>query len=222
MRISASGRLGALGLAFAGLWFGALVPFHPNILTGSVARDVLDDPLWRVSHTAMFLTGLGSIFGAAALLSVLRGRAGRVEALLLGTTVLAGVSAAATGLVEAAAFPLLAERAPDVLTFDSQLFLSPWFALLSGPWLLLPLCLAAFGALAYRSGAHRNAGAALAVSGVAFFGPGMWFVPVIGPITCVAFGAALVWWAAIVWRASPADEADLSRSPGARGAPLPQ
>lgn len=216
-------RYAAASLVLMGLWFGGLVPLHPNILTGSVARDVLDDPLWRVTHTAMFFTGLGGIFAAGALVSLVPTRSRLLGTWLFAATVVAGVSTAATGLVEAATFPILAERAPEVLAFDGELFFSPWFALLSGPWLLLPLCLAAFGVLAYRDGTHRRAGLALAIGGVFFFGPGMWFVPVVGPLSCFVFGAALLWWAAILWRGpTAADAADRARSAAARaGSPLP-
>ena len=104
----------------------------------------------------------------------------------------------ARGGVEATAFPLLAESDPAALSFDSGMFRAPQFVLLTGLWLLLPLCFAAIGWLARPT--LGQPATALAASGVAFFAFGMWFVPVVGPISSVAFGVVLLWCALSLWR----------------------
>ncbi|MDP1795096.1 MAG: hypothetical protein Q8K63_13255 [Acidimicrobiales bacterium] len=194
-------RLAAVAFAVIGLWFGVLVPLHPNILDGPVAEAVLADGEWRLTHTAMFFVGIAGVFGGAGFVALHRNRFGRIGSLVLVATIFTGFATAGAGLLEATALPLLAKENPALIAWDGPLFSAPLFRALTGPWLLFPLCLAALGALAYRDGAHRNAGLALGASGVVFFGPGMWFVPIAGLISCVLFGAALWWWALILWRA---------------------
>lgn len=196
-------------MAAIGLWFAALVPLHPNILHGDLAQEVLDDGLWQLTHAVMFGVGIAGVFAAAGIVSLLG--AGRRGSIILGVTIVSGVATSAAGLLEATAFPLVARRAPELIAFDGPLFSSSLFRAMTGPWLLFPLCLAALGALAYRSEPYRRAGATLALSGVGFFVLGMWFVPIVGPLSSVAFGAALLWWAAILWRVTPAVAADPSR-----------
>lgn len=187
-----------------GLWFGALVPFHPNILKGHIAEDILGDGMWTLTHAAMFLVGVAGVFAAAGLVAVHNGRLGQRGSVALVATVVASFATAAAGAVEATALPLLAKQSADLVTFDGPMFGAPLFRAITGPWLFLPLCLAGFGWLAFREGTYRNAGAALAVGGATFFALGMWFVPVVGVLSCVALGAALLWWAAILWRATDA------------------
>ncbi len=195
-------RLAAASLVLIGVWFGVLVPFHPNILKGHFADAVLDDGLWRLTHAAMFLVGIAGVFASAGMVALHGRRFGRVGSVVLMATIVTGFSTAAAGALEATALPLLAKEAPQLIDFDGPLFTAPLFRALTGPWLFYPLCLGALGLLAYRDATHRTAGGALSLSSVAFFALGMWFVPVVGPISCVAFGGTLAWWAAILWRAT--------------------
>jgi hypothetical protein len=119
--------------------------------------------------------------------------------MVLAITILSAFATAATGALEATVFPLLARTSPGTIAFDGPLFTAPLFRALTGAWLLLPLDLAFLGWLARRAGDHVAAGGALAASGVAFFAFGMWFAPVVGPISCVLFGLALMWWGRILW-----------------------
>lgn len=180
-------RLVAASCAVIGLWFVMLVPLHPNMFTGDTAQTVLDADLWKVTHGVMVLVGLAGIVVALA----------STNGWLLAVTVMSGVATAIAGGVEATTFPLLARSAPESLDFSSGLFRSPLFVAITGPWLLFPLCLAAIG-WKVRAEAERL-GTALAATGVAFFALGMWFVPVVGPLSSVALGAVLLWWAATLW-----------------------
>lgn len=182
MRVEVPTRLAALCCWVIGLWFLILVPLHPNILRGDVADVVLDNGLWKLTHVVMVLVGVASI-GVALRLT---------DGWLLALTIVSGVATAIAGGVEATAFPLLAASSPESLSFDGGLFRSPLFVAITGPWLLLPLCLSAVG---WRATAFdQRARTAIAASGLAFFVFGMWFVPIVGPLSTVVFGAVLLWW----------------------------
>lgn len=186
-----------------GLWFAVLVPLHPNVLHGELADAVRGSGTWRLTHAAMFGVGVASVFAAAGIVAFHRQRFGRIGQIALVVTVLSAFAAAAAGAIEATVFPLLARSSPGTIAFDGPLLSSPLFRALTGPWLLLPLAFAFFGLLARRAGNHVAAGTSLAITGVLFSVFGMWFVPVLGPVSCVAFGAVLMWWGWIVWGDQP-------------------
>ncbi len=194
-------RLCAAAFVAMALWFAVLVPLHPNILSGDIADAVHGSGTWRLTHATMFMVGIASVFAAGGIVSVHGARFGRSGQVLLAVTIVSAFATAAAGVLEATVFPLLARTSPDTIAFDGPLVTSNLFRALTGPWLLLPLEFAFFGLLARRAGDHVNAGGALALTGVLFFAFGMWFVPVIGPISCVLFGLALVWWGRILWGA---------------------
>lgn len=188
MRVEVPARLAAACAWVIGLWFLVLVPLHPNILQGDVAEAVLDNGLWKLTHTVMVVVGLAAI-GLALRLA---------DGWLLGLTIVSAVATAIAGGVEATTFPLLASSSPEVLNFDGGLFRSPLFVAITGPWLLLPLCLSAVG---WRAAVmDQRARTAIAATGVSFFVFGMWFIPFVGPLSSVAFGAVLLWWGALLYR----------------------
>jgi len=184
-----------------GLWFAVLVPIHPNILSGEVADAVRDSGTWRLTHAAMFVVGIAAMFAAAGTVAVHEPRFGRLGLVVLGVTIVSAFATAATGSLEATVFPLLARTSPETISYDGPLFTSPLFRALNGPWLLLPLDFAMLGLLARRAGDFVAPGTALAATGVLFFAFGMWFVPLIGPASAVAFGGALLWWGWVLWGA---------------------
>ncbi len=202
-------RIASAAAAVIGIWFLALVPLHPNILDGDLAGAVRGDRFWQLSHAVMFLVGIAGVVLVARIIPTLN--AGRIGTAVLVTTILAGFSTSAAGAMEATLFPLVARNRPELIAYDGPLFTSPLFRALTGPWLLFPVCLAALGALVYRVGTQRNAGVALAAGGVSFFAFGMWFVPVVGLLSCEVLGAALLWWAAILFGPTPAGAAGPSR-----------
>ncbi len=194
-------RLCGVALVAMGLWFAVLVPLHPNILNGELADAVRASGTWRLTHAAMFVVGIAALLAAVGVVALHEPRFGRLGSVVLAVTVVSAFATAATGALEATVFPLLARTSPDTIAFDGPLLTSPLFRALSGPWLLLPLEFAFFGWLARRVGDYAGPGTALAVTGVAFFAFGMWFVPVLGPISCFAFGGTLVWWGGLLWSA---------------------
>ena len=194
-------RACAVALVITGLWFGALVPFHPNILRDDVAHAVLTNRTWQVTHIAMYVVGLAGVLAACGVVAAHGDRLGRVGQVALAVTVLGAVVTAGTGMLESTVFPEVARRSPELVDFNGPIFTDPLFRALSGPWMLFPAGFIALGVLAYRDGAFRRAGAALAVSALAFMAFGMWFVPWVGPASGVAFGAVLVWWGALLWSA---------------------
>jgi hypothetical protein len=193
-------RACAAALVLTGLWFGALVPFHPDILRDDVADAVLTSSTWQVTHIAMYFVGLLGVLAACGVVAAHDDRLGRVGQAALAVTVLGAIVTAGTGLLEAAVFPEIARRTPDALDFNGPIFTDPVFRALATPWMLFPAGFIALGVLAYRDGAFGRAGAALAAAALGFMLFGMWFVPVVGPVSGVVFGAVLVWWGGLVWR----------------------
>lgn len=206
-------RACAAALVLTGLWFGALVPFHPNILQDDVAHAVLTNRTWQITHIAMYVVGLAGVLAACGVVAAHDDRLGRAGQAALAVTVLGAVVTAGTGLLEAAVFPEVARRTPELIAFDGPIFTDPLFRILSGPWMLFPAGFVAFGILAYRDGAFGHAGAALAAAALGFMLFGMWFVPVIGPASGVVFGAVLVWWGWLVGRLGPATSSPFSPQP---------
>jgi hypothetical protein len=116
------------------------------------------------------------------------------------------VGAGCTGAlaaVEAIVFPVLAERAPDLLRLDGPLVAS-WPMIVVGVAALGGfLGLGMIGAAAARCSIFpRAAGVLLAVSSVLFLALEGPFVPVFGLLAGVLFGAVLIWWGWLLGKAA--------------------
>lgn len=199
MTVRVAPRLSAVAFVIIGVWFVVLVPLHPDILRNDVARSVLASGTWRLTHAWMFGSGMASVVAAAGVIALHGRRFGRAGDVALVAMLVSGVATSSAGLLEATVFPYLAHTRPAAIAFDGPIFTAPLSRALLGPWLLFPLVFAALGLLARRAGDQRAAGTALAAGGIGFFAFGMWFVPVAGVVSSVAFGAVLWWWAAILW-----------------------
>jgi len=179
-----------------------VLPWHPDVLHHSISGAVHSFPAWAVLHMAGVAAAVLSLIGALGVASVHEGRLGRlgqaavlvIAAGMLGTTALFAV--------EAVAFPLLAEHAPQLLTLDGPLSRS-WLligiALLAVCW---PLGLMLLGIAAARARVFPlRAGLLLSATGAAFLAFAGPFVPVLGPLAGVAFGASQVYLGLLLRRA---------------------
>jgi hypothetical protein len=176
---------------------------HPTILGDrSVAEVVRATGGWVPMHLAFMTAAALAIVGLAGVMAVHEdalGRAGRAAyaALLVGATLTIGAMAA-----EAAVFPEVARRAPQVLDFDGPVFGNAAVRGIAGLWVLFPIAMIVIGLAAFRAGTYRNAGLALAVGAGAWTALEFPFVPYAGPVATFAWSATLLWWGVILWRAA--------------------
>jgi hypothetical protein len=192
--------------------FGALFTTatpHPSILGDrSVAEVVVATGGWAAMHYAVLVGCICGVFGVGGIVAVHGGRLGRAGDVALFFTIVGLVVSAGVMAVEAALFPEVARRAPEVLAIDGPV-LGLWpLRIAASTAAGLPLGMAALGWLAYRDGAYRGPGIALAASGVGWVliaGP---FVPYVYPFATALFGAAIAWWGYVLWRSGVAVEAD--------------
>lgn len=199
-------RAAGAALAVSGVLLAVSTPMHPNILDGrDLAEIVGETASWRAIHLAWVVSSLLNIFGAAGIVALHRGRLGRLGQAALAVTIVGATTTAYLMFLEAAAFPLVAHDAPellgDLLNRDGPLLGSPLLSALSALAAGLPVGFVALGVAAARCGIHARAGAALAASIVAFETLAIFFVPVLGPVAAVAFGAVLSWWGWLLWSA---------------------
>jgi hypothetical protein len=194
-------RLAGTALVAAGLLVMLATP-HPSIIGDrSVAEVVLATGTWRLMHYAVAVAAIGAAIGVIGLVGSYNGRLGPLAYPALIATTVGSIVTAAIMVMEAVMFPLVASRAPDLIAFDGPVIGSWWLraggSLAGG----LEFGLMALGLMAYREGTHRGAGAALVVGPLSYVALGVWFVPYLGPLSTVMFGAVVVWWGVIVWRA---------------------
>ena len=185
-------RWSGLGLVASGLLTLPVV-WHPDIFDTGFA-EAARAPFWGPGHAAGLLVvalTLLALAGWGARLGPRIGRLGAVGAVLavVGLVVTAGLAA-----VEAFVFPVLAREDPALLEIDGPLLGSLAIRAVGGLALLWFVGLALVGVATERAGVlTRGAGWALAAGAVAFAafeGP---FVPVLGPLSVVAFAAAQAW-----------------------------
>lgn len=198
-------RAAGAALAVSGLLLAASTPLHPNILDGRDLADIVQTTTaWRAVHAAWVVSSLLNIFGAAGIVAAHRGRLGRSGQAGLVITIVGATATAYLMFLELVAFPPIARDAPELLgdLFDRHgpLFGSPLALALSALAVGLPAGFVVLGLAAARCGIHTRAGVALAASTVAFEALAVGFVPILGPLSAVAFGAVLSWWGWLLWR----------------------
>jgi len=187
-------RPAGVALLVAGLLTATAAP-HPSIMGDrSVADVVLTTGTWRLMHYAVAIGSIALAIGVMGLVAAHNGRLGSLGYVAMVAVIVGCVVTAAIMVMEAVVFPLIAARMPEVIAFDGPIIGSMWLRLggsLAGG---LELGLVAIGVLAYREGTHRNAGLALIAGPLGFLTLGLWFVPYVGPLSTVAFGASIGWW----------------------------
>ncbi|MFC0681746.1 hypothetical protein ACFFGH_28275 [Lysobacter korlensis] len=194
-------RAAAVSLAASGLIVAALLPLHPSIFDRPIGEVVADTPLWTAIHFAGIVAFPLAVIGAAGIVAAHGERMGRLGRIGLLATLIGAFGGMALAALETLAFPVLAERSPELLAIDGPLVAS-WqfvvFGLLALAW---PVGLALIGLSAMRAGRYpRPAGLLLAIGGPAFLllaGP---FVPVAGVLASLLFGGVQVWWGVLLWR----------------------
>lgn len=195
-------RASAISLVLSGVVLAVLLPFHPSIFDRPVSEVVRETAVWTPLHLAALAAFILDFLGAAGIVAVHGGRLGRLGQAGLVAILIGLVAGSAVMALEAIAFPILADTAPELLALGGPLLGSPLALLLGVLTLGWALGLVLIGAAAARARVFpRAAGVLLAVTAAAFIllaGP---FVPVAGELSGVVFGAAHVWWGLLLWRA---------------------
>jgi hypothetical protein len=190
-------------LAAAGLLIAPSAA-HPTILGDrSVAAVVRATGGWVPMHLAFMAAAALSIVGLAGVVALHDDDLGRVGRAGYGAFVVGVVLTIGAMATEAALFPTVARRAPDVIAFDGPVLGNLAVRAIGGLWVLFPVGMVVIGLAAFRAGVQRSAGLALALSAGAWTAFEFPFVPYLGPLATFAWSAALVWWAAVLWRAAP-------------------
>lgn len=195
-------RFAGLAFGFSGLAWAVATPFHPNIFGVDVARVVRDAAGWQLIHLLVMAGSIAAIFGAAGVVAVHGRRLGPAGDAALALTVVGASMTVGIMFAEAFAFPVLAERAPELLELDGPLMGTVPVRLalaLAGGW---PIGLVILGVLAARSDLAPRAGRWLAATTVGFVVLGGPFVPVLGLVATLASAAVHVWWSRILWSAA--------------------
>lgn len=196
-------RPAGVALGTSGLTWAMATPFHPSIFTDDVARVVRDTNGWVPMHLAILVGAVLAILGAGGLAAAHGDDLGPHRGAVLMLTITGAVIVAAAMAAEAVVFPILAERAPELLDLDGPLL---------GSWLLratviaggaYPIGLALLGILVARARLDPRGGRFLAWSVVGFVALGGPFVPVLGTVATAAFAAAHVRLGWTLWRAQP-------------------
>jgi hypothetical protein len=205
-------RAAAVSLAASGLIVAALLPLHPSIFDRPIGEVVAETPLWTAIHFAGVVAFPLALIGAAGIVAAHGERMGRLGRIGLLVTLVGAFGGMALSALEALAFPVLAERFPDLLAIDGPIVASWQFVLLGVLALGWAVGLGMIGLSAMRAGRYRRAaGLLLAIGGPAFLllaGP---FVPVAGVLASLLFGGVQVWWGVLLWR-TPQTTADRDAS----------
>jgi hypothetical protein len=209
-------RASAVSLAVSGFVVLAGTPWHPSIFDRPVDEVVRGFGAWTALHAVAVFVVILALIGAVGLVAVHEGRLGGLGQAGLLVTLVGVVLVAGLLAVEAIVFPVLADRAPELLALDGPLLSSPLFigaGILGLGW---PLGLAMLGIAAARAGVFPRApGVLLAVSGPTFLALDGPFVPVAGPLSAVVFGVAQMWWGWLMWRTADVSEPGVA-VPGGR------
>lgn len=172
---------------------------HPDVFETTFADAALDTPSWVVTHAALVVAAILSIFGLAGVYLPRADRLGRLGAAGFALAVPGLVVAACLFYWEAFLLPVIARHAPEVFAWDGPV-VGSWgvrTGALAGLWFVGLVLLAV---AMVRSGVvPRVAGLTLAASAVAFAafeGP---FVPVLGVLSTVALAASHAWVGLALW-----------------------
>ena len=194
----------AVSLAVSGFVVAGTTAWHPNIFDRPVDEVVRETVAWSPLHAVGLLVFILAFIGAAGLVAVHHGRLGRLGTVGLIVTLVGVFGAVSLAAVEAIVFPVLADRAPELLALNGPLVTSPLFIAAGVLALGWPLGLAILGLGAARARVFPHApGILLAISGPAFLALAGPFVPIAGVLSAVVFGAAQIWWGWLMWRARP-------------------
>lgn len=176
------------------------LPWHPDILHGALDETVRNFRPWTVLHVVVAVGSVLSLLGAAGLVLAHQGRLGRWGRQGLVLTLIGTIATSTLFMIEAITFPMLAEHAPALLSLDGPLSKSVLLIVVGVLSLGWALGLSLVGAAAARAAVFpRRAGLMLVVAGLAFVGLNVPFVPVVGPLSAVAFGLAQIYWARLLW-----------------------
>jgi hypothetical protein len=200
-------------LIAAGLLLLSTAP-HPDVFESTFAEVSLDTPFWVAMHAALLLSAVLSMGGLIGLYAAHHDRLGRLGAVGVALAVVGLVLAACVLYFEAFLMPEVARHDPDLFAWDGPLIAS-WgvrLSTLAGLW-LIGLVVVGF-ALARSGIVPRPAAWTLAVTAAAFAlleGP---FVPVLGPLSTLAFAVGHGWVGAALWSGHTGRVA--ARTPGRR------
>jgi hypothetical protein len=196
-------RTAAVSFGTSGLLVAASTPWHPDIFARPVDEVVRSFEAWTLLHLLLMVAVVLALIGAAGLVAAHAGRLGPLGQLGLLVTVVGVVAAASVTAIEAVVFPVLAHVDPTLLALTGPLLTSPVLVALGILALAWPIGLALLGLAAARSHLFpRTPGVLLALSAPLFLALAGPFVPVLGLLSAVAFGAAQLWWALLLWRST--------------------
>jgi hypothetical protein len=198
-------RWSASALIVAGVVLAVTGPLHPSLRGVDISTAVRGTGHWSALHLAGLAFVACEAYGLAGIVAVHHRRLPRygvAGALLMvpGLFSLAGIAVS-----EAVVWPVLATDAPQLLTLNSPLLSSAVFVVSIAPVVLVPVGVALVGAAIARSRVlPALAGWAFAATTVAFFALDGPFLPVLGPLSAVAAGAAHIWLGVALWRRADA------------------
>jgi hypothetical protein len=196
--------LSAWCFGLSGAVVALALPWHPDILHGAMDETVRHFHPWTALHVVVAIGAVLSLVGVAGLVLAHAGRLGRWGWWGLLLTVSGAIATSTLFMIEAVTFPLLAEHAPQLLSLDGPLSRSVLLIVVAALSLGWPLGLSLVGAAAARAAVFpRYAGLMLVIAGLAFVGLNVPFVPVVGPLSAVAFGLVQIYWARLLWRGHP-------------------
>ena len=175
------------------------VALHPDVFESTFAHVALDSALWVPMHAALVVAMILSLVGLLGLYGRHAGELGRLGAVGFGMAVTGMVVAACAFFWEAFLLPPIAREAPGLLAWDGPV-VTDWgvrASALGGLWVI---GLAVLGVpLARNRVVPRAAALTLTLSALAFAvlaGP---FVPVLGPLSTLAFAGGYAWVGAALW-----------------------
>ena len=189
-------------LAAAGLLLLPLVA-HPDIFDSTFAYAALHTPLWTTIHACLVVAMILSLVALLGLYARRADRLGRLGAVGFALAVVGEVLGACACFWEAFLLPPIARVHPELFDWKGPV-VTNWGVLssgLGGLW-VVGVCLLSV-ALWRRRVLPAAPVLSLAVSAAAFAlfaGP---FVPVLYPLTTVAFAACHVWVGAVLWSGYP-------------------
>ena len=188
----------------AGLLLLSTAP-HPDVFESTFAEAALGTPFWVAMHAALLLSAFFSLVGVCGLYALHGARLGRLGAVGIALAVTGLVVAACALYFEAFLLPVVARHDPALFAWDGPIIASWGFRLsaLAGLWLvgmgLLGFALSSSGVVP-RGGpdARRLRGRIRLLEGP--------FVPVLGPLSTLAFAVGHVWVGTALWTGAAASE----------------